>query len=119
MKDQKQMPDIEVAFQILQEANQPIYFRELISKVLETKAGRVHSPAQAMSEIHTQINLDSRFQHVGKGMWGLNEWTPQREARQAEETTKAVSGVSQRRERLLEEIQEDYDNVPVGREDTE
>lgn len=119
MKEQKQMTDIEMAFQILQEVNQPMYFRELISKVLEAKVGRVHSPAQAMSEIHTQINLDSRFQHVGKGMWGLNEWTPQREARQAEETAKAASGTSQRRERLLEGIQEDYTNASVGREDSE
>lgn len=119
MKDMKQTTDIEMAFHILQEVNRPMYFRDLISKVLEAKAGRVHSPAQAMAEIHTQINMDSRFQHVGKGMWGLNEWTPQKEGRQTEEAAKTTTGTNQRRERLLEEIQEDYASAAVEREDTE
>jgi len=31
-----------------------------------------------MAGIHTELNLDGRFIHVGKGVWGLKEWMPDR-----------------------------------------
>ena len=112
----KQMSEVDLAYQVLLNNGSSLYFRELITRVLEEKGGPARSIAQAMAEVHTQINMDSRFVHMGKGMWGLAEWLPQRGARFAEETAATVSDTSLRREKLLAEIQQDY---PVASPDVE
>ena len=106
----KQVSDVELAYKILQKTNKSMYFRDLITEVLELKGRRIHSLAHAISEVHTQINMDSRFVHMGKGMWGLVEWSPQqlsgRSAVEKDETVKTSSTV--RRQKLFEEIQQEY-----------
>lgn len=105
----KQMSDVDLAYQVLADNGSAMYFRDLISKVLAGKGKPVHSQAHAMAEVHTQINMDSRFVHMGKGMWGLAEWMPQRGVRSLEETAATITtDVSLRREKLLAEIQQDY-----------
>lgn len=106
----KQVSEVELAYQILQKIGKSMYFRELITEVLELKGRRIHSLAHAISEVHTQINMDSRFVHMGKGMWGLVEWSPQqlsgRAGAEKEESVKTSSTV--RRQKLFEEIQQEY-----------
>jgi DNA-directed RNA polymerase subunit delta len=104
----KQNSEIELAYDILRQAGQAMYFRDLISKVLDNSQQRVYSVAHAMAEIHTQINMDSRFMHMGKGMWGLVDWNPQTGHKIAADEAAAASDTSaKRRNRLLEEIQQD------------
>jgi len=100
--------EVDLAYGILLEAGHPIYFRDLISKVLETKGGPVASLPHAMAEIHTLINMDSRFAYMGNGKWGLAEWLPQRGVRHYEEPPSPSADANLRREKLLEEIQEDF-----------
>jgi DNA-directed RNA polymerase subunit delta len=54
--------------------------------------------------------MDSRFVHMGKGMWGLVEWSPQqlsaRSSGEKEDSVKQTSTV--RRQKLFEEIQQEY-----------
>lgn len=109
MSDIKQTAEVDIAYRILKESGEAIYFRELINQVLEIKARPIHSISYAISEIHTQINMDSRFVHLGKGMWGLADWSPQNSRRASgdDAATTAVPA-AKRRERLLEEIQQDY-----------
>lgn len=106
----KQVSEVELAYRILKDASKAMYFRDLITEVLEMKGRRIHSLAHAIAEVHTQINMDSRFVHMGKGMWGLVEWSPQqlsgRSAVEKEEGTKTSSTV--RRQKLFEEIQQEY-----------
>lgn len=106
----KQVSEVELAYKILQKTGKSMYFRDLITEVLELKGRRIHSLAHAISEVHTQINMDSRFVHMGKGMWGLVEWSPQqlsgRSAIEKEESVKTSSTV--RRQKLFEEIQQEY-----------
>lgn len=106
----KQVSEVELAYKILQKIGKAMYFRELITEVLEMKGRRIHSLAHAIAEVHTQINMDSRFVHMGKGMWGLVEWSPQqlsgRSAADKDETVKTTSTV--RRQKLFEEIQQEY-----------
>lgn len=111
--------DVDLAYQILADKGSAMYFRDLISKVLEDKGKPVHSLAHAMAEVHTQINMDSRFIHVGKGSWGLAEWMPQRGAKYLEETAATASDANLRRERLLAEIQQDYPAAPTESEEGE
>ena len=108
--ENNKLSETDVAVNILQTAGEAIYFRDLINEVIEKKNIPVQSLAHKISEIHTFINMDSRFQHMGKGMWGLAAWAPPQTKKQSassEEgsTTKSAS-TSRRRERLLSEIQE-------------
>jgi DNA-directed RNA polymerase subunit delta len=97
-----------------------MYFRDLIGKVLEGKGRQVGSLAHAIAEVHTQINMDSRFIHVGKGTWGLTEWLPQRGGRAAEETAATISpDANLRREKLLAEIQQDFPATGLEAEEGE
>jgi len=105
-----QVSEVELAFKLLQKIGKAMYFRELITEVLELKGRKIHSLPHAIAEVHTQINMDNRFVHMGKGMWGLLEWSPQqlsgRSASEKEEGVKTSSTV--RRQKLFEEIQQEY-----------
>ncbi|MDU2066453.1 MAG: DNA-directed RNA polymerase subunit delta [Sporomusaceae bacterium] len=93
----KDIAEIDIACQILRETGEGMYFKDLIAKVLEIKPKRSVSMGQAMAEIHTQINMDSRFVYLGNGRWGLNQWGP-RLAKQDESDLEE-----------LEEYDEEYD----------
>jgi len=114
----KPMSEVDLAYQVLAENRSALYFRDLIIKVLSTKERQTQSLPQAMAEVHTLINMDSRFVHMGKGMWGLVEWVPQRGVRATEETA-AVSELSMRREKLLAEIQQDFPAPSPDNEENE
>ena len=110
----------DIAYQILRQAGNPLHFRDLINQVLAEKGGPVYSRGHAMAEVHTQINIDSRFFHAGNGNWGLAEWVPQRGAaasRSAEETPDRSFHSNLRREKLLEEIQQDFVKAPLESEE--
>ncbi|MDF2572017.1 MAG: rpoE [Sporomusa sp.] len=108
------LEEISLAYQILKTAGHPLYYRELIDKVVAAKGSVVRPPAHVIAEIHTQINLDSRFVHTGKSTWGLTEWSPQRiSLREVEETAAANQG-DIRREKLFAAIQQDFDQEEAG-----
>lgn len=108
--DYLQSAETDVAYHILSEKGEPCYYKDLILEVIEKKAKPVQSLSRAISEVYTLINMDSRFQHVGKGLWGLTEWNPSDTKRSHGTTATASSaGVvksTRRREKLLESIQE-------------
>ncbi|TCS77153.1 DNA-directed RNA polymerase subunit delta [Pectinatus cerevisiiphilus] len=69
--------DADVAYYILSELGEAIFYKELIMKVIEAKNKPIQSLPAVISEIYTMINMDSRFHHIGGGMWELTEWVPQ------------------------------------------
>ncbi|NPV69763.1 MAG: DNA-directed RNA polymerase subunit delta [Firmicutes bacterium] len=69
-------PAVEVAYQILRNAGEPLDYRELIDKVVEVKQIVSYDLAKVMARIYTEINLDPRFTYAGAGAWGLKEWAP-------------------------------------------
>lgn len=72
-------PDMSVtdlAFTILKKHGKPMHFKELISEVMQVKAISQENPGRLIAQMHTEINLDSRFIHQGGGEWGLREWQP-------------------------------------------
>jgi len=84
-----QDPDIgavDLAYRILVNHGQPMYYKDLIEEVIKVKsqspgfAARGVAPARLMAEIHTEINMDNRFQHFGNGLWGLRRWAPKQAA---------------------------------------
>ena len=72
------MTEVDLAYQILTESGKdnPIHYRDLILDILAKKNKSTQNEAAAISEVYTMINMDSRFQHVGEGRWGLTEWNP-------------------------------------------
>lgn len=103
--------ETDVAYYILNLANKPIFFKDLIMEIIEKKRKPVQSLSAAISEVYTLINMDSRFQYTGKGMWGLTEWNPPETKRSGStsSTSKSKSLSNRRRTSLLESIQEDID----------
>ena len=72
-------PIPDMAYAILKEAGAPMHHREITDRLKEALLGP-DAPADArlVARIHTEINLDNRFLHMGNGMWGLKEWAPKR-----------------------------------------
>ena len=100
--------ETDVAYYILSKKGEPTYYKDLVTEVIKKKAKPVQSLSRAIAEVYTQINMDSRFHHVGKSMWGLTEWNPPETKRSssAAGTSSSASKSSRRREKLLESIQE-------------
>lgn len=101
--------ETDVAHDILSEKNEAMYYKELVMEVIDKKRKPVQSLAQAISEVYTLINMDSRFHYEGEGKWGLTEWNPP-EVKRTHTTRAGVaagSKTSRRREKLLEGIQEE------------
>ena len=102
--------ETDVAYYILSKKGEPLYYKDLITEVIKKKAKPVQSLSHAIAEVYTQINMDSRFHHMGGSMWGLTEWNPpetKRSSSSAGSTASTSAAKStRRREKLLESIQE-------------
>ena len=100
--------ETDVAYYILSKKGEPIYYKDLVTEVIKKKAKPVQSLSRAIAEVYTQINMDSRFHHVGKSMWGLTEWNPPETKRSGSSSGGAAttSKSTRRREKLFEFIQE-------------
>jgi DNA-directed RNA polymerase subunit delta len=111
----KNVSAIDLTYQILKERKTDIYFRDLLTEVLTAKKVAPYLMTQAMAELHTQVNMDSRFAFKGKGYWGLTEWIPiARTAGRSEETSSAVlEEVVEIRRTKLQEVQQP-DEIETG-----
>ena len=102
--------ETDIAYYILSKKGEPIYYKDLVTDVIKKKAKPVQSLSRAIAEVYTQINMDSRFHHVGGSMWGLTEWNPPETKRSSSSSGSAASTSAakstRRREKLLEGIQE-------------
>jgi DNA-directed RNA polymerase subunit delta len=67
------LPEVDVAYQILKHVGEGKNLRELIHEVFGIKG--ISVDPQKMAAVHTEITLDSRFNFLGQGNWGLKEWT--------------------------------------------
>ncbi len=72
------MSEADLAHAILKATGTPLYFRDLFEQVMTIKQLTGKNKEHIMAGIHTELNLDGRFIHVGKGVWGLKEWMPDR-----------------------------------------
>lgn len=72
-KNKEPIPD--TALRLLRERRQATHYKELIQSVIAERGTAAANPAE-MAHILTQINLDARFIHMGKGIWGLRDWAP-------------------------------------------
>jgi len=77
-QDYENISEVDLAYKILTDSGKdnPLHFKTLILEILDKKNKSVQNESVAISEVYTMINMDSRFQHVGEGKWGLVEWNP-------------------------------------------
>ena len=103
--------ETDIAYAILSKKGEPIYYKDLVVDVIKKKSKPVQSLSRAISEVYTQINMDSRFHHVGKSMWGLTEWNPPEVKKSSASAGGSASSsgakASRRREKAFESIQEE------------
>ncbi len=102
--------ETDIAYYILSKKGAPIYYKDLVTDVIKKKAKPVQSLSHAIAEVYTQINMDSRFHHMGGSMWGLTEGNPP-ETKKGSTSSGSTASTSaakstRRREKLLESIQE-------------
>lgn len=51
-----------------------MHYKDLIAEISADRGELPNGSAAHMSQLLTQINLDARFVHMGKGYWGLRDW---------------------------------------------
>ncbi|MDA8212239.1 MAG: DNA-directed RNA polymerase subunit delta [Clostridia bacterium] len=79
----------DIAYQILKVKGEPLYFRDLIGQVLSVKPINGRDLGHQMALVHTELNLDNRFIHIGSGMWSLREMISPRQLKQYDEEWEA------------------------------
>ena len=112
---EKNMSGADIAYRILKESKNDIYFRDLLTAVLTEKKVPSYLMTSAMAELHTQINMDSRFAFKGKGFWGLTEWIPvtKTTGRSDEPSSAVLEEVVEFRRNKLQEVQQP-DEIDTG-----
>lgn len=110
--DMAKLTNVNLAYQLLKKNGQPMYYKDLIVDVLTVKGKNTSFEVQGalISGVYTEITMDSRFVHLGKGVWGLTEWYPQRGVPRLVEHPSEVKATStlHRDRALLAEIQDAF-----------
>lgn len=66
----------EIALRLLRERRQTIHYKDLVDHILRERNEAEKASPELIAHILTQVNLDARFIHMGKGIWGLKDWAP-------------------------------------------
>ncbi|MBH5319852.1 DNA-directed RNA polymerase subunit delta [Paenibacillus sp. GSMTC-2017] len=72
----KEMPMVDLAFEVLKAANTPYYYRDLMMEIAKIRGLSQDGINQFIAQVYTEINIDGRFACVGSNMWGLKRWYP-------------------------------------------
>ncbi|WP_442956110.1 DNA-directed RNA polymerase subunit delta [Paenibacillus sp. MMO-177] len=72
----KEMPMVDLAFEVLKSANTPYYYRDLMMEIAKIRGLSADEINQVIAQVYTEINIDGRFACVGSNMWGLKRWYP-------------------------------------------
>ena len=72
----REMPMVDLAFELLKSANTPFYYRDLIMEIAKIRGLSQEEINQVIAQVYTEINIDGRFACVGSNMWGLKRWYP-------------------------------------------
>ncbi len=75
-EDAREIPMVDLAFAVLKNANNPMYYRDLMSELAKIKGLSDDEVMQVIAQVYTEINIDGRFACVGNNLWGLKRWYP-------------------------------------------
>ncbi|CAN7207176.1 DNA-directed RNA polymerase subunit delta [Paenibacillus sp. LjRoot56] len=107
----REMPMVDLAFELLKSANTPFYYRELMAEIAKIKGLSEDNVMNVIAQLYTEINIDGRFACVGTNLWGLKRWYP------VEKSDDAVGNA--KRPRIINDEDDDLDeDVYAEEEDT-
>jgi len=106
----KEIPMVDVAFEILKAANTPYYYRDLMREIAKFKGLSEEEAKEVMAQVYTEINIDGRFACVGQNLWGLKRWYP------VEKGDEAVAGGA-KRPRIINDEDDDDDDLYTEEEE--
>jgi len=99
----------DLAYSILKSNGRAMHYKDLIHEILRTKAIAGENQGRIIAQIHTEINLDSRFFHQGQGEWGLRDWAPRQTPRIVQVRDAENSSRTERYPRFFGELERDED----------
>lgn len=111
---------IDKLYDLIQSGGVPVYYKDAICKVLGVDANKMNADmARRISHLYTEMNMDARFDFMGKGMWGLAAWTPKEKAvKRSKKSKKAKSEVQEIDSDMMQEEEDNY-NALYDDEDDE
>jgi DNA-directed RNA polymerase subunit delta len=105
----KEMPMVDLAFEILKSSNTPHYYRDLMMEIAKVKGLSEDQVNDVIAQLYTEINIDGRFACVGTNLWGLKRWYP---------VEKGDDGMGNaERPRIINDDDDDLDDDDVFGED--
>ena len=101
--------EADVAYEILKDQGNPMYYQGLIEEVLR----RLGIPQEAIriAAALTQINLDTRFTFLGRGEWGLKVWDSTKVPRRSQPITLMTKESSDEEDKSDAEELDDLDSM--------
>lgn len=72
----REIPMVDLAFAVLKQANNPMYYRDLMKEIARIKGLTDKEVNEVIAHVYTEINIDGRFACVGNNLWGLKRWYP-------------------------------------------
>lgn len=72
----REMPMVDLAFEVLKASNSPLYYRDLMQEIAKLKELTDDGVMNVIAQLYTEINIDGRFACVGTNLWGLKRWYP-------------------------------------------
>src|SRR5690554_1051498 len=100
----KEMPMVDLAFNVLRAVNTPMYYRDLMQEIAKIKDISDEQVMQVIAQVYTEINIDGRFACVGNNLWGLKRWYP------VERTEDALGGNTKHPRIINDEDDDDLDD---------
>ncbi|MCR8642567.1 DNA-directed RNA polymerase subunit delta [Paenibacillus sp. N1-5-1-14] len=99
----REMPMVDLAFELLKSANTPFYYRDLMQEIAKIKGMSSEQTMDVIAQLYTEINIDGRFACVGANLWGLKRWYP------VEKGEDTVAGAAKRPRIINDEDDDDED----------
>jgi DNA-directed RNA polymerase subunit delta len=72
----RELPMVDLAFEVLKAANAPFYYRDLMTEIAKFRGFSGDRIDDVIAQLYTEINIDGRFACVGGNVWGLKRWYP-------------------------------------------
>jgi len=105
----REMPMVDLAFELLKSANTPFYYRDLMQEIAKIKGLSDEQKMDVIAQLYTEINIDGRFACVGTNLWGLKRWYP------VDKSEDSVTGG--KRPRIINDDDDDDDDLYAEEEE--
>ncbi|QTH43455.1 DNA-directed RNA polymerase subunit delta [Cohnella sp. LGH] len=105
----REMPMVDLAYELLKTANTPFYYRDLMMEIAKLRGLSQEQITEVIAQLYTEINIDGRFACVGGNVWGLKRWYP------VERSDEQMGGT--KRPRIINDDDDEDDDDLYGEEE--